>query len=147
MVTKDFNTLMEVLKVKVDKTFTLIEASCDGLEKYDLTRDYSPKELEPYDALADRFIRCVEVYIKFFKAYEYRSFSDKSLTLRDGLNVMEKLGLITETPLWMNMRDVRNRIVHDYMPEQTKEMFDEIMGSFFVELKYSKAKIDEIDVR
>jgi len=57
---------------------------------------------------------------------------------------MEKVGLVTNSPIWMRMRDVRNRIVHDYLPEQTKEMFDSIMGEFYEELKFSKAKIDAL---
>jgi uncharacterized protein with HEPN domain len=136
-----YHALEKVLKEKVDKTYALVEASLDGLELFELERMYTPKELEPYDALADRFIRCVEVFIKYFKAYEYHNFSDKSPTLRDGMNVMEKVGLISNTPLWMDMRDVRNRIVHDYLPEQTKDMFDSIMGEFFNELTFSKKQI------
>lgn len=142
---KDFAKFEKVVKDKVSKTFTLIEASLDGLEPYKLNYTYTPKELEPYDALSDRFIRCVEVFIKYFKFYEYRNYADKSATLRDGLNVMEKVELITNTPIWMSMRDVRNRIVHDYLPEQTKEMFDSIMGEFYAELKFSKSKIDSLD--
>jgi len=143
MYEKDYDGVMLALKEKVDKAFFLVEASLDGLEEYALDKEYSPKELEPYDALSDRFIRCVEVFIKYFKAYEYKNFADKSLTLRDGLNVMEKIGLISSTPLWMTMRDVRNRIVHDYAPEQTKAMFSSIMNEFYKELMFCKNAISK----
>ncbi len=46
----------------------------------------------------------------------------------------------------MNMRDVRNRILHDYLPEQTKDMFDSIMGEFYRELAFSRKKIDLIEL-
>jgi len=32
------------------------------------------------------------------------------------------------------MRDVRNRIVHDYLPSETKQMYDDIMGPLSAEL-------------
>ena len=144
---KNYDDFIQVSKEKVDKTFFLVEASLYDLDLYDLKKVYTPKELEPYDALADRFIRCIEVFIRFFKAYEYQNFADKSPTLRDGLNVMEKVGLVTNTPIWMGMRDVRNRIVHDYLPEQTKDMFDSIMTEFYQELKFSKAKIDSLNLK
>ena len=137
----NYDEYIKISKEKVDKSFALVEASMKKISKYDLNRTYTYDELEPYDALADRFIRCVEVFIKYFKAYEYQNFADKSLTLRDGLNVMEKVGLITQVPIWMDMRDVRNRIVHDYLPEQTKDMFDLIMTTFYEELKFTKEKI------
>ncbi len=144
MIKNNFYELENVLKEKVNKAFILVEASLEDLAFYKLGKSYTPKELEPYDALADRFIRCVEVFLKYFKAYEYHNFANKSATLRDGLNVMEKVGLISNTLIWMKMRDVRNRIVHNYMPEQTKNMFDSIMGEFYKELKYSKNKIEAV---
>jgi predicted nucleotidyltransferase len=49
-------------------------------------------------------------------------------TIRTLLNRMEKLGLVTSTNLRLTMRNVRNRIVHDYLPEQVAEMFEEISG-------------------
>ena len=141
---KDFEVLIYEAKEKVKKSFALVEASLAKLDAYKLNYDYSYDELEPYDALTERFIRCVEMFAKYFKTYDaYKSIA-KSPTYRDLINVMEKVGLVTATPLWMEMRDVRNRIVHDYLPEQTKEMYDDIMGKFYEELKYSNAKIDEV---
>ena len=37
---------------------------------------------------------------------------------------MEKLRLVGSASLWLEMRNIRNRIVHDYLPEQTAQMFD-----------------------
>lgn len=36
--------------------------------------------------------------------------------------------------LWIQMRDVRNRIVHDYLPEEIKGICDSIMGEMGSEL-------------
>ncbi len=140
---ENYKILLDEAKVKIDKTFILIEASLDGLKEYELDRIYTPKELEPYDALADRFIRCVEMFAKYFKTYDSYKSITKALTYRDLINIMEKIGLVTNTPIWMTMRDVRNRILHDCLPQQTKDMFDDIMGEFYKELCYSKQKIEE----
>ncbi|KHE90422.1 MAG: hypothetical protein K8F52_13230 [Candidatus Scalindua rubra] len=56
---------------------------------------------------------------------------------------MEKSGLVANTPVWTNMRDVRNRIVHDYLPEQTKDMFDSVIGEFYDQLKFSVKDLNE----
>ncbi len=140
---RNFEILLSEAKTKIDKPFALVEASLSKIEKYKLNYTYSYEELEPYDALTDRFIRCVEIFAKYFKTYDsYKSIA-QAPTYRDLINLMEKLGLVANTPVWMNMRDVRNRIVHDYLPEQTKDMFDSIMGEFYDQLKFSKNKIEK----
>lgn len=139
---ENYKLLLDQAKEKLNKSYSLVSASLEDLSPYDHNKQYTPKELEPYDALSDRFIRCIEVFIRYFKTYEYYSEASTSQTFRDGLNKMEKLGLITDATLWLQMRDVRNKIVHDYLPGQTQKMFDDIMGAFFAEMKMSKGKID-----
>ena len=71
-------------------------------------------------------------------------FAETSETLRDQLNRMEKLSLITETSTWMAMRDVRNRIVHDYLPEDVKLIYQEIRGKFSDELFFMRTQIGQL---
>jgi len=118
----------------------LVEASLEEIKPFDKEKVYSPKEREPYDALSDRFIRAVEVSITFFKSYEKLMYGENSETLRDLLNRMEKLKWISSVILWMEMRDVRNRIVHGYLPEEIKDIYDSIMGTFGKELLSLKEK-------
>jgi hypothetical protein len=141
---KDYAVLLDDAKDKAYKTLIIVEASVRKLTPYESNKAYSPDELEPYDALSDRFIRCVEMFIKFFKTYDIYQSVTKSDTDRDLLNLMAKLELVTTTTLWINMRDVRNKIVHDYLPEQTKDLFDAIMGEFYKELKYSQKQIEKL---
>jgi hypothetical protein len=100
---------------KVMDAMALVQASLNKLAPYEETRHYSADESEPYDALSDRFIRAVEVSLKFFRSYERLQFAEESDTLRDRLNRMEKLKVITSVERWFNMRDVRNRIVFDVL--------------------------------
>ena len=138
---------IEVTKRELAKMFdtvALVQASLDKLTSYDATRNYSSDESEPYDALSDRFIRAVEISLKFFRSYERLQFAEESDTLRDRLNRMEKLELISSVEQWFNMRDVRNRIVHDYLPNEIKQMYDDIMGPFAVELKLCTDKARQL---
>ncbi len=50
------------------------------------------------------------------------------------LNRMEKIGLVRDAELWLAMRNTRNRIVHDYLPEQIAQMFETISGEHGNEL-------------
>jgi len=119
---------------KMQDAVVLVQASLNKLKPYDEKHAYNADESEPYDAFSDRFIRAVEVGFKFFRSYERLQFAEESDTLRDLLNRMEKLELILSVELWFKMRDVRNRIVHDYLPQEIKAMYDDMMGPFGAEL-------------
>jgi len=84
------------------------------------------------------------VVIKFFRSYEYYLQAEQSQTLRDGLHQMEKLELISNIDIWLEMRDIRNRIVHDYVPEKIAEMYQLIRGEFYNELRQLDQKIKQI---
>jgi len=127
---------------KAADAIALVEASLSYIKPYDSEKSYTPREREPYDALSDRFSRAVEVSIKFFKSYEKFIYGENSETLRDLLNRMEKLGFIDSVLTWMNMKDVRNRIVHEYLPEEIKAIYDSIFTPFGNQLRKVKKKIE-----
>lgn len=132
--------LQQAAKKSVD-AIDLLEASLQSVKPFDTNRDYTAAEREPYDALCDRYVRAVEIGLKYFRTYEKYQYAENSDTLRDLLNRMEKAGLITTTSLWIDMRDIRNRIVHDYLPTALKNIYDLICGRFGRELVDLKRKI------
>ncbi len=119
---------------KVVDALAILDASLTSVAPFEATRIYSPKELEPYDALSDRFSRAVEVAIRFMRSLERMEYGESSETLRDLLHRMEKLDLVSDAGVWLEMRDIRNRMVHDYLPEQRAAMFADILGPFGAEL-------------
>jgi len=137
---KDQRYITERAFKDVFNAISLVESSLSGLTPFEAGENYTPKQREPYDALSDRFIRSVEISIKFFRCYEKLMYGENSDTLRDVLNKMEKLNLISSVMLWMRMRDVRNRIVHDYLPEVVAEIYHSIAGEFATELSNLKRK-------
>lgn len=146
MTTEELITFSNQSREKALAAIRLVDASLKKLAPYNADCTYTPEEREPYDALSDRFVRAVEVCIKFFRSYELLQFAENSNTLRDQLNRMEKLGLITSTELWFRMRDVRNRIVHDYLPAEIKGLYDDLLGPLGSELKKTAAVIEHLPI-
>ena len=142
----DLITLITAARQKVLNTIMLVEASLSRITPYDVNQNYTPEEMEPYDAMSDRFIRAVEVSLKFFRTYERYLFAESSDTIRDLLNRMATVDLITSTQLWMAMRDVRNRIVHDYLPKDIKQIYDVIQNQFGNELKQLQSKLIDLSI-
>ena len=141
----DLKNLAKDLYQKVNKTIKLVNSSLNKLEPFQSDYEYSSDESIPYDALSGRFTRSVEMCVKFFRTYERIIFGESSDTYRQLLNNMEKINLISSVDLWIDMRDVRNRIVYDYLPDEIKQIFDDIMGDYSSELnKLLKIKV-EID--
>ncbi|MCD4832955.1 MAG: nucleotidyltransferase substrate binding protein [Bacteroidales bacterium] len=142
--TSNLQILAKQNKEKVKSSVMLVEASLSRVKQFDPSTNYSAIELEPFDALCDRFVRAVEVSIQFFKTYEKLKEAIISDNFRDLLLKMEKWKLISEMPVWFEMRDVRNRVVHDYLPEQRKNMYDDIINRFSNELIHTKGKIEKL---
>ncbi|MEA2104639.1 MAG: nucleotidyltransferase substrate binding protein [Candidatus Cloacimonadota bacterium] len=138
---KDQKIITKTALYKAISAINLVEASLEYIKPYKINQYYTPREREPYDALCDRFIRAIEISLKYFRSYEKLMYGENSETIRDLLNRMEKLEIISSVILWMQMRDVRNRIVHDYLPEEIRDMYDEIMGIFGNELLQLKRKL------
>ena len=142
----DLITLISAARQKVLNTIMLVEASLSRITPYDVNQNYTPEEMEPYDAMSGRFIRAIEVSLKFFRTYERYLFVESSDTIRDLLNRMATVDLITSTQLWVAMRDVRNRIVHDYLPKDIKQIYDAIQNQFGNELTQLQSKLIDLSI-
>lgn len=143
--TENVVVLAEKARNKAVSAISLLDASLAAYRPFDPAREYTPEEREPYDAMCDRYIRAVEAVIKFFRSYERYLYAEPSETLRDLLNKMHKSGLISSVGLWIEMRDVRNRVVHDYLPEQLKELYDLITQKLGIELVSVKQKAGALE--
>ena len=53
--------------------------------------------------------------------------------------------MIASPSLWFEMRDLRNRIVHDYLPQQLEQLYTLIAGPYGDELLSMKGRIAAAD--
>ena len=106
---------------------------------------YTPKEREPYDALSDRYLRAFESSLKFLRTWERVREAAPSDTFRDLLLRAEKLGLISTAERWVILRDLRNRIAHEYLPLELARIYAAIVGPAATELRRLAAKAAAID--
>jgi uncharacterized protein with HEPN domain len=137
----DIGKILEQNRDKLIKAIHLVDASLQRVGALDGLKTNTPEELEPYDALCDRFIRAVEVGIRYFRTVEYFEFAESSDTLRDLLNRMEKMNLVSSVRIWLEMRDVRNRIVHDYSSASFTEIIQDIRSAFGGELLMLRKRV------
>ena len=90
--------------------------------------------------LSDRFLRSFESALKFFRTWERVRESDASETFRDLLLRMEKLGFISNHNRWLILRDMRNRVAHEYLPGELLHLYEGITGTAVPEFRTLVAK-------
>ncbi len=108
------------------RAITLLKESIKKFNPYKVEKKYIPDELEYYDSLSFRFEKSVELILTFFKGLELFLYSKVSDTLRDRLLIMQKLNIIEAIDFWMEARLLRNKIAHTYVPEELKDIYNEI---------------------
>ena len=133
--------LLQIDYEKFQSSYALVSDSLTRLPPLAPSVLNNSLAMEPYDALASRFERLVEIALnRFFRSVEVHQFCKKSESLRDRLLNMQKIGLVNSVELWMEMPDFRNRIAHDYLPEQLVAMLDTIRDHFRSEIDLSVTK-------
>ena len=126
-------------QAKLRAAFELVFASAATYKPYIAGHIYSPQEREPYDALSDRFLRAFESSLEFFRTWERVREANVSDPYRDLLLRMEKLGLISGLAEWISLRDLRNRVVHDYLPDELAALYAAIIGEAVPEFRRLEA--------
>lgn len=126
---------------KLMAALNLLFASVDDYSGFDPRRAYTPKEREPFDALSDRYLRAFESSLKFFRTWERVREAAPSESFRDLLLRMEKLDFISDTSVWLRLRDIRNRIAHEYLPGELEKIYRTIAGLANQEMRRLARKI------
>jgi hypothetical protein len=130
-------------QAKLRAALELVFASEATYTPFSPGHSYSPQEREPYDALSDRFLRAFESSLKFFRTWERVREANVSDTFRDLLLRMEKVGLISGLSTWISLRDLRNRVVHDYLPDELAALYAAIIGDAVPEFRRLEAAVAE----
>lgn len=82
-------------------------------------------ELEAWDSFASRFARTSDIFLsKYIRAFILKDDPAFDGGFRDQLNRAEKLGLIDDANVWMEIRELRNATVHEYSDKDLEKIFE-----------------------
>ncbi|MDP1607260.1 MAG: nucleotidyltransferase substrate binding protein [Rhodocyclaceae bacterium] len=130
--------------MRLNAALDIFLASVADYPGFDPDQNYTPKESEPLDALSDRFLRAFESSLRFFRTWEQVREAAPSESFRDLLLRMEKLGLISEISVWLALRDVRNRIAHEYLPDELAKIYAALVGSGATEFRRLREQAERL---
>ena len=140
------NILYKDALENANKSVRLLNSSINKYEPYVESKEYSDDELEYYDALSDRFLRTIEMCTRLIKTWELFNFGTNSLTLRDTLHRAEKNNLIQSTSDWMEMKQLRNKIAYEYLPDEIGFYYEQINEKYAEQISFFIDRINQLDI-
>ncbi|MGZ3747203.1 MAG: nucleotidyltransferase substrate binding protein [Pseudobdellovibrionaceae bacterium] len=110
---------------KIVKSLKYLEYSYNRTLKMPLNpTQMTDAELEAWDSFASRFARTSDLFLsKYIRAYILADDPAFDGGFRDQLNRAEKLGLIENAEVWMEIRELRNATVHEYSDQDLEKIF------------------------
>jgi len=114
---KRFLSLLEIVRregdllLKTDARLFKVNLDAAWVERLENEEDLA----ERLDAFVSRFGRMQDTLGDKLIPSLLRSLAEKPGSALDNLNRVEKLGLLTSVVEWLDMRNLRNKLVHEYM--------------------------------
>ena len=114
---KRFLSLLEIVRregdllLKTDARLFKVNIDAAWVERLENEEDLA----ERLDAFVSRFGRMQDTLGDKLIPSLLRSLAEKPGSALDNLNRVEKLGLLTSVVEWLDMRNLRNKLVHEYM--------------------------------
>ena len=111
----------------MDKATEYLRYSYQRCQAIGYKENYTPEELEPFEALTGRFARLSDLLIqKMFRLINQLDL-EASGTIRDHINRAEKKKLIANAEEFVDIRELRNSIAHEYDTTAMTLIFLEVM--------------------
>ena len=124
----DYKTLLNDVRNKLIKSITHLEFSYDKVQA--LTSnvlDMDDEMMETWESFSARFSRTSDIFLsRFVRTVILSGDPGFAGSLRDYVNKAEKLGLIDDAALWMEMRELRNVTVHDYNETTLSKIYERV---------------------
>ena len=96
--------------------------------KLDITKSLNEEELESCEALTARFARASDILTQKVLKNIFLFLKENPVTFIDKCNMAEKFDIIKNAEMLLNMRDLRNKIAHEYFLEDITSLFTEVLS-------------------
>ncbi len=123
---KDLVSLLNNEWILLRQSADTLELSRTKCQAIGIRDGYTFEEQESYDSLTSKFARTSDIYIQKVIRTIWSLLHERPLPFIDLVNRCEKEGIIASADQLIEIRDLRNQIAHEYLPEALKAMVPEI---------------------
>lgn len=139
---KNDNLKKQLLTEELDLLKQAVETlnlSIDKCEKILLkSEDFTFEDLESFDSLTSKFGRTSDIFMQKVLRTVWMLLHEPFVPFIDLMNNAEKIRLVKSAEKLIEIRDLRNQITHEYIPEAINELVPEVID-------LSAALIENID--
>ena len=130
MMQKNDKLLLELLQTE----WKLLDASMDTLilsihkcREIGIKTEYSFEEQESFDSLTSKFSRASDLLTQKVIRTTWLLLHESFVPFIDMINICVKMGMLHSTDEMISVRDMRNQIAHEYIPNALIELVPEVI--------------------
>lgn len=113
----------------LDKAIETLKLSIVKCKRIVGKNEYSFEELESFDSLTSKFGRTSDIFTQKVLRTIWMLLHEPFVPFIDLLNKAEKMSLIHSADQLIEIRDLRNQITHEYIPEAITDLVPEVIES------------------
>lgn len=129
----DDKKIIELLRYNwklLQNSLDSLELSVEKCKRIRKKTDYSFEEMESFDSLTSKFGRTSDIYTQKVLRGIWLLLHESYVPFIDLLNKAEKTGIIDSADKLLEIRDLRNQIAHEYIPEVLNDLVNEVIGLY-----------------
>jgi hypothetical protein len=120
--------LLDTYSQKLKKSLARLETALLKCQQVPLHLDLDDGDLEAYEGLTARFSRSADIFLnRYIRAAVLAEDPGFRGTFKDFLNQAEKQNIISSVPVWMAIRELRNKIAHEYEEDDLVKIFEAVL--------------------
>lgn len=123
----NFSLVLEEDTRLLDKVADILKYSYNNCKTIGIKKEYSYEELDKFESFTSRFARLSDFLIyRIFRLIDKIDLEPEG-TVRDIINRSEKKEIIKSADIFIEIRILRNQIVHEYIQDEIQETFKKVM--------------------
>lgn len=147
---KDDNLKKQLLSEELDLLEKAVDTLILSMDKCKMILskegDYSFENLESFDSLTSKFGRTSDILTQKVLRTIWMLLHEPFVPFIDFMNQAEKIRLIKSAEMMIEIRDLRNQITHQYIPEAINELVPEVIelsAALIENINFTKKFISE----
>lgn len=130
MKNQNHQLLEELLKTEwqlLDASLKTLLQSVEKCKLIGIKAHYSFEEQESFDSLTSKFNRTSDLFTQKIIRTTWMLLHEPFVPFIDLMNTCEKIKLINNADQMIGIRDMRNQISHEYIPEALRDLVPEVI--------------------
>ena len=125
----DYQKILAELKRELESSIDHLNYSYNKIVTRKIqTTTREPESLEIFEALVSRFARTTDIFMaKYMRTFAEKDDPAFRGSLVDTIYYAEKSGLIDSAQHWIEIRELRNKIAHEYADRDLSLIFEQVL--------------------